>query len=91
LPALEPVLEQRDRLAERAHPRGYERQLKTISEEHYPHETDLLRQVEGVGTLTALSFVLTLEEPHRFAPPLREEPLGRSVPGAGASHQPVGG
>ena len=25
-----------------------------------------MRQVEGVGTLTALSFVLTLEDPHRF-------------------------
>jgi transposase len=26
-----------------------------------------LRQVEGVGTLTALTFVLTLEDPYRFA------------------------
>jgi transposase len=33
---------------------------------HYP-ETDLLRQVEGVGALTALAFVLTLENPERFA------------------------
>ncbi len=39
--------------------------METISEERYP-ETELLRQVEGVGTLTALSFVLTLEDPHRF-------------------------
>jgi transposase len=45
--------------------REYERQLEAISEEHYP-ETDLLRQVEGVGPLTALTFVLTLEDPHRF-------------------------
>jgi transposase len=29
-------------------------------------KTDLLRQVEGVGALTALTFVLTLEDPHRF-------------------------
>jgi transposase len=36
-----------------------------ISEEHYP-ETALLRQVEGVGPLTALAFVLTLEDPYRF-------------------------
>jgi transposase len=64
LPALEPVLEQIASLTERI--RDYERQLKAISEEHYPHETDLLRQVEGVGTLTALTFVLTLEDPHRF-------------------------
>jgi transposase len=25
-----------------------------------------LRQVEGIGPLTALTFVLTLEDPHRF-------------------------
>jgi transposase len=39
--------------------------LETICQEHYP-ETELLRQVEGVGALTALTFVLTLEDPHRF-------------------------
>jgi transposase len=41
--------------------REYDRQLETISKEHYP-ETDLLREVEGVGVLTALTFVLTLED-----------------------------
>jgi transposase len=64
LPALEPVLEQIGSLTERI--RDYERQLEAIAKEHYPQETDLLRQVEGVGTLTALTFVLTLEDPHRF-------------------------
>jgi transposase len=44
----------------------YDRQLETISKEYYP-ETELLRQVEGVGALTALTFVLTLEDPKRFA------------------------
>jgi transposase len=63
LPALEPVLEQIGSLTERI--RGYDRELETISEEHYP-ETELLRQVEGVGPLTALTFVLTLEDPYRF-------------------------
>jgi transposase len=62
-PALGPILDQIGSLTERI--RDYERQLETISEEHYP-ETDLLRQVEGVGTLTALRFVLTLEDPYRF-------------------------
>ena len=47
--------------------RQYERQLETIAKEHYPHETDLLRQVEGIGSLTALTFVLSLEDPYRFA------------------------
>jgi transposase len=39
--------------------------LEEISKESYP-ETDLLRQVEGIGPLTALTFVLTLEDPYRF-------------------------
>ncbi len=63
LPALEPLLEQIGSLTERI--RDYERKLEAISEEHYP-ETALLRQVEGVGPLTALAFVLTLEDPYRF-------------------------
>ncbi len=59
-------MEQIGSLTERI--RGYERQLEAISKEHYPNETDLfLRQVEGIGPLTAaLTFVLTLEDPHRF-------------------------
>jgi transposase len=45
--------------------REYDRQLEMLCQEHYP-ETELLRQVEGVGVLTALTFVLTLEDPYRF-------------------------
>jgi len=63
-PALGPILETIGSLTERI--REYERQLEMISKEHYP-ETELLRQVEGVGVLTALTFVLTLEDPYRFA------------------------
>jgi transposase len=63
-PALGPILETIGSLTERI--RDYDRQLETISKEHYLEETDLLRQVEGIGTLTALSFVLTLEDPYRF-------------------------
>jgi transposase len=62
-PALGPILEQIGSLTQRI--RDYERQLEAISKEHYP-ETDLLHQVEGVGVLRALSFVLTLEDPYRF-------------------------
>ena len=62
-PALGPILEQIGALTERI--RDYDRQLEAISEETYP-ETGLLRQVEGVGPLTALTFVLTLEDPYRF-------------------------
>ena len=62
-PALGPILETIGSLTQRI--RDYEHQLETISKEHYP-ETELLRQVEGVGELTALTFVLTLEDPYRF-------------------------
>jgi transposase len=61
--ALGPVLEQIGSLTERI--RDYDRQLETICQERYP-ETELLRQVEGIGPLTALTFVLTVEDPHRF-------------------------
>jgi transposase len=63
LPALGAILEQIGSLTERI--REYERKLEEISKESYP-ETELLRQVEGVGPLTALTFVLTIEDPHRF-------------------------
>jgi transposase len=63
-PALGPVLEQIGSLTERI--KDYDRKLEAIcQEEHYP-ETDLLRQVEGIGPLTALTFVLTVEDPYRF-------------------------
>jgi hypothetical protein len=62
-PALEPILEQIGSLTERI--RDYDRQLEMVSEEYYP-ETGLVRKVEGIGPLTALAFVLTLEDPHRF-------------------------
>ena len=63
LPALGPILEQIASLTERI--RQYDRKLETLCEEHYP-QTQLLRQVEGIGSLTALTFVLTLEDPYRF-------------------------
>ena len=63
LPALEPALEQIASLTERIG--DYDRKLQKISRERYP-ETELLRQVEGIGPLTALTFVLTVEDPHRF-------------------------
>lgn len=42
-----------------------DRELDAISRTQHP-ETRLLRQVPGVGTLTALTYVLTLEDPQRF-------------------------
>jgi transposase len=63
-PALGPILEMIGSLTERI--RDYEHQLQSISKEHYP-ETEFLKQLQGVGVLSALTFVLTLEDPYRFA------------------------
>jgi transposase len=62
-PAIGPIIKTIGSLTQRI--REYERELETVCREHYP-ETDLLRQVEGVGVLTALTFLLTLEDPYRF-------------------------
>jgi transposase len=46
--------------------REYDRQIEQIAATQYP-ETCLLKQIKGVGTLISLTYVLTLEDPHRFA------------------------
>jgi len=62
-PALEPVLGSIQELSERIH--AYEQEIERLCAENYP-ETERLRQIKGVGALTALAFVLTLEDPQRF-------------------------
>ena len=42
-----------------------DREIERLCREQYP-ETKLLRQISGVGPLTALCFLLTIEDPHRF-------------------------
>src|SRR5262249_38394787 len=46
--------------------RRMDREVERLGQERYP-ETRGLRQVQGVGPITALAFVLTLEDPSRFA------------------------
>lgn len=46
--------------------RGYDRRIERVCKERYPQETELLQQVPGVGAITSLSYVLTLEDPQRF-------------------------
>lgn len=45
--------------------RQYNKQIEQLCEEKYP-ETLSVRQIKGVGSLTALAFVLILESPDRF-------------------------
>ena len=60
---LGPIVETIASLTERIG--DYDRRIEELVANRYP-QVDLLRQVQGVGTLTALSFVLTLEDPRRF-------------------------
>jgi len=62
-PALAPILEQIGGLT--ATIRDYDRQIEQLAGERYP-ETALLRQVDGVGMITSLAFVLKVEDPRRF-------------------------
>ena len=60
---LEPLLKEIESLNERI--KEYEVRMEKIAQENYPH-VELLKQVKGVGTQIALTYVLTLEDPHRF-------------------------
>jgi len=60
---LEPLLAEIESLTERI--AEYDRRVEQIAKEIYP-QVAVLRQVKGVGPLIALTFVLTLDDPHRF-------------------------
>ena len=45
---------------------AYDEALERMADHLYP-ETERLREVPGVGVLTALVYVLTVDDPHRFA------------------------
>ena len=62
-PALEPIIKSLDNLTRRI--RHYDRLIKEVSEKRYP-ETDRVRQISGVGPITGLAFILTLEDASRF-------------------------
>ena len=59
-PILETIGEVTDRI------RGYDQKIDQMTRQRYG-ETEQLMQVSGVGQLTALAYVLTLEDPDRFA------------------------
>lgn len=63
LAMIEPSLEVIDGLTKNI--RVIERRLELLCEERYP-VTQRLRQIQGVGAITALSFVLTIGDPERF-------------------------
>src|SRR5438045_1708930 len=61
--ALQPLLVGIEMLSEQIH--EYNEHIEKLAEESYP-QVELLKQIKGVGTLIALTFMLTLEDPHRF-------------------------
>lgn len=63
LPVLLPIIETLESVTEQI--KGYDKRIKWMSEEKYP-ETKCLTQVKGVGPVTALGYVLMLEEHERF-------------------------
>ena len=60
---LTPMVEVIADLTARIH--RYEREIEVLGETRYP-QTRWLRQIAGVGPITALAFVLILEDPERF-------------------------
>jgi len=62
-PGMEVLVEQIHQLTQQI--RELDRRIEALCETAYP-ETAALRQIQGVGALTALAYVLTLEDPRRF-------------------------
>src|SRR6476469_4174053 len=61
--ALEPLLSAIEELNERIC--EYNDRIGALAQQSYP-QVALLKQIKGVGTLIAPTFLLTLEDPHRF-------------------------
>jgi hypothetical protein len=61
--ALEPLLAAIASVSE--HIAEYNQRIDALAQQSYP-QVALLKQVKGVGTLIALTFLLTLEDPSRF-------------------------
>jgi transposase len=61
--ALEPLLAEVASLNQRI--AEYDRRIEQIATQVHP-EVALLKQIKGVGTLIALTYVLTVGDPHRF-------------------------
>ena len=62
-PALGPILDQLSELETRI--RHFDREIERIAKDRYPAAARL-RQVCGVGPLTSLAFVLSVDDPKRF-------------------------
>jgi len=64
LPAIEPCLRVIDELSARI--RDFEKTIRSAAKSKYP-QAQKLQQITGVGPITSLSFVLSIEDPLRFS------------------------
>ena len=64
LETLEPLFRQIGTMT--AQIKKYDAEVKRMCRQAYP-ETEMLRQVKGVGEITSLAYMLTIDDPNRFA------------------------
>jgi transposase len=62
--ALAPIVDTIQELTDRI--RAYDREIERVAVERYP-QTALFEPIDGVGPITRLAYVLSVEDPHRFA------------------------
>lgn len=62
--AVEPLLDHIDGMTKQI--RAYDKQIAQMIERH-PVAQRLMQQIKGVGPLTSLAYVLTIEDPHRIS------------------------
>ncbi len=82
LPGLSALLDVVDHLSE--HIKELDQEIECACHERYP-QTDLLRQVPGIGSITALAYVLKVEDPTRFSKSREAGPFFSLVPREHAS------
>ena len=63
VPALSGLLDQLENMTSMID--AYDKTIEGLCHHRYT-ETDVLRQIKGVGPILALTYVLTIEDPHRF-------------------------
>jgi transposase len=62
-PALDPILKSIEELTKKI--KAYDYTIKNLNDEKYP-ETKIISQIQGIGPITSLAFILTIEEKERF-------------------------
>lgn len=89
-PALVPILELISELTQRI--RNYDRHIEQLCRTKYP-ETELMRQIRGVGPVTSLALRLIVDDPARFQKSRQVGAYAGLVPGldqSGETDKPLG-